>query len=116
SQPQNLSQAICAQIDAKIKPPSVKSGNPIATARYDISSNKFGLIFFKRGCINAPSRLRIIRRYNPYLTTPTISDQIHVLNVLLSSSPCIHSGAVNNALILSSETSFQPDRPRIGGK
>src|SRR5699024_2473254 len=72
SQPQNLSQAICAHIAAKIKPPKVNTGNPIATERYITSSTSCGLIFLSQVCTLAPTRFLVSNRINPYKTVPAI--------------------------------------------
>src|SRR5690625_4816673 len=116
SQPQNRSQAMCAQIEAKIKPPSVNNGNPIATERLVTSSNKFGLIFFKNGWTNAPILLRVNSRINPYNNPPDINDHINVLSLRGASFPCIHSGALNNGVMRSSDNNSPPLGPAIGGK
>src|SRR5699024_6369568 len=97
SQPQKRSQAICAQMEAKIKAPSVKSGNPMATARYVTSSTRSALIFLSKGCIAAPILFLNNKRRNPYRISPTINDQRSVLNFLAALLPCNQPGASNKA-------------------
>src|SRR5699024_11590504 len=77
SQPQNLSQTICTHIAAKIKPPKVNTGNPIATERYITSSTSCGLIFLSQGCTLAPTRFLVSNRIKPYKTVPAIRSEEH---------------------------------------
>src|SRR5699024_10381527 len=101
SQPQNLSQAICAQIDAKMRPPNANTGNPIATERYTTSSTKSVLIFLKYGFTHAPTRLRIIKRAIIYNKTSTITDQMTVFNLRSEFEPFFLLGVVIIGSILS---------------
>src|SRR5699024_2009565 len=116
SQPQKRSQAICAHMEAKINPPNVNTGNPIATALYVTSSTRSGFTFFNNGWIAAPIRFLSIRRINPYNIPPVMKDQISVLNFLADSRPCIHPGASNQGFIASSVINSPSPGPAIAGK
>src|SRR5699024_5797112 len=116
SQAQKRSQAICAQIAAKINPPRVNIGNPIATERYIISSTKFGLTLFKSGCTFAPILFLNTNRIKPYKIVPERNDHISVFNFLGASLPCIQFGASKRGVILSGVTSLPPLGPAIAGK
>src|SRR5699024_4615904 len=118
SQPQNLSQAICAQIDANMSPPSANTGNPIATERYTPSSTKSVLIFREYGLTHAPTRLRIIKRAIIYNKPPTTTDQRTVFNLRAESAPFIQLGVVIKGSILSGVIVvgfFSLCTPTIGG-
>src|SRR5699024_10837112 len=92
SHPQKRSQAICAQMAAKISPPKVNTGKPMATERYVISSNRSGFAFLTKGCIAAPSRFRNRSLNRIYNRVPVRKDQINVLNFLPASSTFIQPG------------------------
>src|SRR5699024_1271644 len=118
SQPQNLSQAICAQIDAKMRPPNANTGNPIATERYTTSSTKSVLIFLKYGFTHAPTRLRIIKRAIIYNKPPTTTDLRTVFSLRAESAPFIPLGVVIKGSILSGVIVvgfFSLCTPAIGG-
>src|SRR5699024_3545656 len=115
SQPQNLSQAICAHIAAKIKPPKVNTGNPIATERYITSSTSCGLIFLSQGCTLAPTRFLVSNRIKPYKTVPSINDHINVFSFLGAASHWNQVGALSKGSILSESTNPAPLGPDIAG-
>src|SRR5699024_5024025 len=115
SQPQKRSQAICAQIEAKIRPPNVNTGNPMAMERYDISSNNSGFTFCINGCKNAPKHFLVKSLMTPYNTAPVNVDQMIVLNFLPASFPCIHEGISNHGSIAFSDNNSPSYGPAIAG-
>src|SRR5699024_12690471 len=87
----------CSTLSLHDALPILKSGNPIATARYVTSSTRSALIFLSKGCIAAPILFLNNKRRNPYRISPTINDQRSVLNFLAALLPCNQPGASNKA-------------------